>query len=135
MDGIQGKEPDAQLSQTSAYSTGWLHGCEDREQGIQARDVLAPSRLKKGDTVTIPKGTRIHSTKEGGFKTAGRTYKVKLHDVYPGTPAYIDIGARYGVPGAFIRPSQGEILWAGAGGYWCRADLEAIESVNTPKED
>lgn len=74
--------------------------------------------VKRGDTVTIPKGTQIRST---GRKTyaAGRTYKVKVHDVCPGVPTYDHQGETV--------PAQApKIIWVGAGNYWCEADLNNI---------
>ena len=74
--------------------------------------------FKRGDIVTIPKGTRYHSMKDGEYHIAGRTYKVKVDHILCGTD-YMDHGKRITV--------NPEISWAGSGGYWHRCDINDVK--------
>lgn len=124
MAGLKGEEPSSNLQD---YEDGWLAGAEDREK--LGSDPVLPkylgpceTPLKRGDEVSIPKGTTI-STIYHGVRKAGRTYTVKLHDVYPGMPAYRDYGYSSGV---IIRPTAPKLVWPGTGGYWSEADLNEV---------
>lgn len=71
--------------------------------------------FKRGDYVTIPKGTVIHTTSPIGEKVAGRTLKVKIAHIYNGYPAC------GGTPGR-----NPVVEWVGAGGYWHRVDINDV---------
>lgn len=128
MDGISGKEPDPELDRSDEYSKGWLAGASDREAGIAPPKFFGPCELpcKRGDEVTIPKGTTV-SNIHHGVRKAGRTYKVKLHDVYPGVPAYIDYHHRSNPnEDGVVRPTAPKLVWPGTGGYWSDADVNEV---------
>lgn len=125
MDGITGADPDPKLEKSNEYSDAWLIGVADREAGIEPSkymDTLDRSELpvKRGDTVTIPKGTKI-KTIYHGERLAGRTYKVELHNVYPAIPAHFEYGSR-----ELRRPVPAKVIWPGTGGYWSEANLEDV---------
>ncbi len=72
--------------------------------------------IKKGDVVTIPKGTAIESTSPKGGKVAGRTFKVRVTHVNTGSnPIARD-----------DEPTNPVVEWAGSGGYWHRVDINDI---------
>jgi len=122
LDGIQGRDPNPRLEGVPEYDEGWLRGEADRDNP-ERLSVLDEVVIKKGDTVLIPKGTLRHSMKDGN-RPLGRTTKVTLHDVYPMIPAYIDHRTN-----DFTYPEAPKVTWAGAGGYWCRADVRAVTKV------
>lgn len=140
MAGLKGENPDEVLAKSEDYSDGWLVGAEDRQRLL---DLLVPEAeivpkylgpctdlpLKRGDEVIIPKGTLI-STIYHGERKAGRTYKVKIHDVYPGMPACRD----YHSAGRIQRPTAPKLVWPGTGGYWSEANLnEVLERTEKAK--
>jgi hypothetical protein len=129
MAGIQGEDPNPELDFSEEYSVGWLAGAKDKEAGIIPPKYLGPVDelpCKRGDTVTIPKGTPV-STIYHGERKAGRTYKVKTHDVYQGMPAYIDYhrGSNQNADHV-VRPTAPEVIWPGSGGYWSRANVNDL---------
>ena len=75
--------------------------------------------IKRGDTVTIPKGTTIHTTGARKTFTAGRTYKVKVHYVCCGSVSYV-------LHGQIIPAQNPRVTWVGAGGYWCEVDINEV---------
>jgi hypothetical protein len=83
--------------------------------------------VKKGDRVTIRKGTKIRTTipaTTGGYmsKVAGRTYTVTVDHVLNGmnTPVGDDRhNALYPVKPPSVR-------WPGTGGYWFEVDINDI---------
>lgn len=124
MDGILGLDPDEDLDFSgSGYETGWLLGNADREAGMTAPKYPAGTLLPtlKGVEVTVPKGAMVKTIGKPE-KAAGRTYKVKVHDVHPGVPAHFP----YGFNSEFIRPTSATVMWAGTGGYWAEAKLEDL---------
>lgn len=123
MDGLNGADPDESASRCDEYELGWLAGAEDRQNGFQAPAYFGPCELpiRRGAEVVIPKGTKIEH--RGIVRESKRDSKVRLHDVYPGGPAYVD----YGHSGEkVIRPTAAQVLWAGSGGYWARASLADV---------
>jgi hypothetical protein len=122
MDGLEGEDPHETASKCEEYELGWLAGAEDREKGFQAPKYFGPCELpiSRGSEVTIPKGTSVSRGRE--VHVTKRAYKVKLHDVYQGVPAYIEWGNRSNV----IRPTSARILWAGTGGSWSEALVSDI---------
>lgn len=127
MDGLNGQDPDESASRCEEYAQGWLAGAEDRQNGFEAPEYFGPCELpiRRGAEVVIPKGTAIEH--RGTVREAKRNTKVKLHDVYPGLPAYID----YGHAGhKVVRPTAAQVLWAGSGGYWSRALLVDVMKGN-----
>lgn len=78
--------------------------------------------IKKGDTVTILKGTPIRH--RGETLTAGRTYKVKVFDVVNGvTDSRSDHTRR-------VNTQNPEVLWPGSGSYWSYVDVNLIPEAN-----
>lgn len=117
LDGYYGRDPNPRFDGSNEYEAGWLQGVEDSENGVSIPSEECP--LKKGDRVTIPKGTPIHSTAKGNI-TAGRTYVITLHNVEPGVQAHVD---SYG---DFVRPKGPTLVWPGTSGYWSRALYEDV---------
>ena len=94
--------------------------------------------IKKGDIVTIKKGTTIRTTmpttvtiagqKQGAYKVkvAGRTYKVRVDHVLNGVTIRQSAsqGGRILDSSSFERAPS--VRWAGTGGYWFEVDLNDI---------
>jgi hypothetical protein len=77
--------------------------------------------IKAGDTVIIRKGTSYWSVKDGARRIAGKTYFVKCDHVITGSM------------GSSIHScavTNPEVIWAGSGRYWCRADINDVEKVD-----
>jgi hypothetical protein len=128
MDGLTGKEPNAELSGTD-YEEGWVIGAQDREEGVPVPVFFGPCEnlpLHRGSVVTIPKGAIIKQIGKEP-RPAGKTYTVTLHDVYNGTTAY-----RLGSD--FVRPCPPRIVWPGTGGYWCEVDINRIPEAHALKK-
>lgn len=131
MAGLNGENPDELDSRCEEYELGWLAGAEDRENGIQADKYLGPCELpiRRGAEVTIPKGTKV--TRGRTVQVTRRAYKVRIHDVYNGVPAYVEWDSRRAV----IRPTAARVLWAGVGSLWAEAFLSDITiGEETPSE-
>lgn len=134
MAGLKGENPDEAMAKSDDYSDGWLAGATERDRrlalGVAESEIVpkylgpcAELPLKRGDEVFIPKGTTVN-TIHYGERHAGRAYKVKLHDIHPGMPAYRDFHSR---DAAYIQPpTTPKLLWAGTGGYWSEADLNEV---------
>jgi hypothetical protein len=122
MAGLNGEDPDELDSRCEEYELGWLAGAEDREKGFQVPKYFGPCDLpiRRGAEVTIPKGTPVKRGRT--VQVTRRAYKVKLHDVYPGSPAYVEWDSRRAV----TRPTAARVLWAGAGSLWAEAFLSDI---------
>ncbi len=81
--------------------------------------------VKKGELVTILKGTTIRTTMprpEDKVKVAGRTYKVEVHHILNGMnkpEGHKDHNRAYPV-----RPPS--VRWPGTGGYWFEVDINDI---------
>jgi hypothetical protein len=79
--------------------------------------------VKRGQTITIRKGVTVKVMRpvDGRLrlvkKTAGRTYKVRVHHIINGSTTYSS-----GVPN-LQNPS---LCWAGAGGYWHEVDINDV---------
>jgi hypothetical protein len=89
--------------------------------------------VKKGDLVTIRKGTKIRTTSPsitGGFKSkeAGRTYKVTVDHILNG------MNQPVGHPGhnASYPVQSPSVRWPGSGGYWYEVDLNDIPEAQGP---
>lgn len=128
LDGILGRDPNPRLEGATDYDAGWLQGQEDKNKPEKLQVLEAPA-VKKGDTVLIPKGTDIWSTRKGATVKAGRNYKVKLHDVTAHTWARFDSRGSRTHEASFIPPQPARVLWAGTGGYWCEADAHNVTRV------
>lgn len=135
MAGLKGENPDEAMAKSEDYSDGWLVGSEDRQKRLAEgvpEDKIVPKYLgpctelpmKKGDKVSIPKGTII-DTINYGKRAAGRTYQVTLHDVYPGVPAHRDLHHGYNET-RIVRPTEPQLLWPGTSGYWSTASLNEV---------
>ena len=92
--------------------------------------------IRRGDTVTILKGTTIQTTmpskdrtgRTGYYvtKTAGRTYKVKVDHILNGmtfTEEFVRNRGNGEKPGHKQNPS---VRWPGTGGYWFSVDINDI---------
>ncbi len=87
--------------------------------------------VKKGDTVTIMKGTVIKTlmpSMNGGYRTklAGRTYKVKVDHILNGmtfTEEFVRNRGNGETAGHKQNPS---VRWPGTGGYWFSVDINDI---------
>ena len=75
------------------------------------------SAFRRGQTVTIPKGTPIHRPTFPGEThiVAGRTYSVVLHDAYIG---FVEPGN--------MNVHNPRLTWPGTGGYWYEVDPNDI---------
>ena len=83
-----------------------------------------PYPFKKGDIVTIPKGTYIRTTGGRPNGPAGKTYKVKVDHFISGTQFEDSYGYCIENP---------EMRWAGTGGYWHGVDINDILEANGVK--
>jgi|WetSurMetagenome_2_1015567.scaffolds.fasta_scaffold278089_2 hypothetical protein len=122
MAGLNGEDPDEMDSRCEEYELGWLAGAEDREKGFHAPKFFGPCELpiSRGSEVVIPKGVKVIRGRV--VSETKRAYKVRLHDVYNGVPAYVDWGCHRVV----VRPTAAKVLWAGTGSYWAEALLGDI---------
>ena len=75
--------------------------------------------LKRGDVVTIKKGTVIKF--RGGTKLAGKTYKVTIDHILPGMSRVRR--DRHFDDSVTQNPS---IRWPGPGGYWSEVDINDV---------
>lgn len=83
--------------------------------GFHTDDALP---IKRGDTVTILKGTPIRHN--GKDHRAGRTYKVKVDHVLNGcTDTHSDHARKVNMSNPCVR-------WAGTGSYWSAVDINLI---------
>lgn len=73
---------------------------------------------QRGDTIRIPKGTRITGTFPGDPKIAGRTYTVTVFD----STAEYEGDAKFG-------KREAEVTWVGTGSYWHNARLADVELI------
>lgn len=90
--------------------------------GNAPKDLLP---IKPGDTVIIPKGTLLRSTRPGESKfTARRTYRVQVKDIYSGYDARHDA---YALRKHHTLLRNPEVVWAGTGGYWTYADVNDVK--------
>jgi hypothetical protein len=89
--------------------------------------------LKKGDVVTIKKGTMIKTVGRPA-KPAGKTYKVTVDHILngrteealrqkdePGSPFYKER----------IHHSNPTVVWPGPGGYWSEVDINSIPEATS----
>jgi hypothetical protein len=86
--------------------------------------------IKRGDRVTIPKGTKIHTTRpklKEREKVAGCTYHVTVDHVMPGSAPYTPY---HGRPEDTLPAKNPSIRWAGKGGYWEEVDLNDVPEAN-----
>jgi hypothetical protein len=81
---------------------------------------LSTLPIQKGDTILIKKGTKYHSTRDGDYHIAGKSYKVKVD--------HLIHGAQYTERDQKIVKNS-EATWVGSGGYWCRVDINDVEKV------
>lgn len=125
MDGINGLDPKSNYP-GSSYERGWLLGSQDREKGIKAPKYFGYHEdkdlpIKPGMTVTIKKGTLVHCN--GVTKPAGRTYKVKVNHLFPGSDMWVSGNAFRSELNPITNP---RVRWAGKGCYWAEADINDI---------
>lgn len=80
---------------------------------------FGPQVLVCGSEVTIARGAIVHSTKPGTPRTGvelQRRLRIKVHSFFRGSVAHHDD----------MRVVQGEVRWAGAGGYWRWTDINNV---------
>lgn len=93
--------------------------------------------VKKGDRVTIRKGTVIRTThpQRSPSYIAGRTYKVTIHHMMEGSSdtkhEWDEAAQKYRE--VRIPRDNPSVNWPGEGGYWCWVDLNEIPEAQ-PKE-
>lgn len=92
--------------------------------------------IKRGQTVTIKKGTTIrsmHPDPAKKVKVAGKTYKITVDHLLPGrskiemqrnetTGKYEEVRTPIDNP---------TVRWPGEGGYWCEVDINDIPEANS----
>jgi hypothetical protein len=85
--------------------------------------------VKRGQTVTIKKGTVIKTTRTDpttgryATKVAGRTYKIKIHHILGGS-TITELTKR---PGETVGPlTNPSVRWPGSSGYWMEVDINDI---------
>lgn len=92
--------------------------------------------LKRGDTVTIKKGTRISTPTFPGSKEriAKRTYKVKVHHFMPGMTDINSVQSEH-PPFEYreVRKHRDnpKVCWPGESGYWFEVDLNDIPEATS----
>jgi hypothetical protein len=84
--------------------------------------------VKRGDTVTILKGTKIKTTcprPEDKHKVAKRTYKIKVDHILNGTTiTQLNRGRDFDLPlGPLTNPT---VRWGGTGGYWYEVEMNDL---------
>ena len=127
MDGLEGKDPNADLTGSWDYDTAWLIGCQDREAGVKPSDFGYGSETPNlaGREIAIPKGTIIKTIGKEP-KPAGRTYKVKVHHMISATTAWFGNHHWGKDEENFVRPQSAKVCWPGTGGYWTEADIADV---------
>jgi hypothetical protein len=84
--------------------------------------------IRRGQFVTIRKGVTVKVLRlvDGAYrlvpKTAGRTYKVKVHHVINGGRTY------YSGEPVLVNPS---VCWAGSGGLWHEVDINDVPEIDS----
>lgn len=127
LSGLKGEDPDPELEKMShRYEDGWLKGMAAREAGVKPKKFMgyhldSELPIKRGDTVTIPKGTLVRCN--GETKPAGRTYKIQVRSLGCGQNFYQDGNAFREDDVPMVSPT---VVWAGTGGYWAEADINDI---------
>jgi hypothetical protein len=87
---------------------------------------LSDLPVKRGQTVTIPKGTVIHTTGPTKKRIAKRTYKIKVHSV--GCGQNHPEGHPDHIGGYSVR--NPDVTWVGEGGYWFSVDINDVPEAN-----
>lgn len=86
--------------------------------------------IKKGQTVTIPKGTTLQSTHpQMRTKVAGRTYKIVVDHVLPGI-TFTEFHCNRRLEETSGPKKNPSVRWAGTGGYWFEVDINDVPEVN-----
>ena len=86
--------------------------------------------IKRGDQVTIPKGTTIRTThpRRSPSYVAGRTYKIKVFTMMRGSSdtkhEWNDATQKYDQ--VRIPRDNPAVEWPGEGGYWCWVDINDV---------
>lgn len=88
--------------------------------------------IKRGDTVTIPKGTVIRTMlprPEDKVRIAARTYKVRVDHILNGITVTEEAAflRRGETPGHKSNPT---VRWPGKGGYWFEVDINDIPEAH-----
>lgn len=82
---------------------------------------FGPAEPRRGQMVTIRKGSLVRTTHPSGPRTSARAQEIKVDSAHRG---YVDHSARFGEE----KVREGEVSWAGAGGYWRRTALENVST-------
>ena len=138
-DGLAGRDPQEKsqyfsCASGSEYEAGYLFGMVDREAGLSCPKYLGycpELPFQRGMEVTIPKGTPIHH--RGKVKPAGRTYKVKVHNVDQGSIMCLASSSWSGERYTWSnpkRPTTPKICFAGSAGYWSEIDINDLVQEN-----
>lgn len=104
-------------------------------------DAVLP--IKRGQTVTIKKGTKIRCMLRGDV-VAGRTFKIQVHHLMPGCSYHKNLitecdlrvlGMTFeevrNYPEEFIPQKNPEVCWPGRGGYWQSVDINDVPETFT----
>ena len=78
---------------------------------------LSKFNIKKGDVVTIKKGTVYHTMKDGEYYETKKTHKVKVD--------HLISGSQY-IQNDKLVITNTLVCWAGTGGYWHRVDINDV---------
>lgn len=123
LDGIKGCDPD---HTGGSYEKGYLLGYAAKEAGQtlpKFHGYMDEKELpiKPGMTITITKGTIVKTVYKDP-KPAGKTYKVKVNHILPGSGMYESGGFN-----SQIVPMRNPLVrWAGPGGYWSEVDMNEV---------
>jgi len=94
----------------------------------------------RGKKVTIPKGTRYHSMKDGEYHVTGRKMTVTVNHLSSGQEVPDYDWERYykdshpnpvkslNHSNYYVLSNPG-VVWPGSGGYWHTADLNDVEDL------
>lgn len=89
---------------------------------------LSDLPIKRGDKVTIPKGTTVHSMGTPRVRVAARNYTVTVRSVSCGQN-FPEGHPRHDPSYPTVNP---RVVWVGSGYYWCEADINDVTKVGVP---
>lgn len=116
------------LSEIALECAQWMEG-----RGIAVLAHVGPFHSfvpKRGDRVRIKKGSIVFSTAPGIDRQGVVTQRAQLVTVHDADRGYFSSDGYRGSDGDRLR--QGQVRWAGAGGYWRWTDLNNVELVPGP---
>ena len=75
--------------------------------------------VQPGQTVTIPKGSIVH-TLHYGPRMVPRTYKIRVNHLLNGSNVYVEYHGRT------VPQTNPKVRWPGKGGYWSEIDINDV---------